>query len=69
MIQLPKYFDIINWKADYHVQTMIINGLSKFFPKLKIIGEETVDYQGKIKIDYEKISMNFGPEHAKFNNI
>jgi len=31
---------------------MIINGLSRFFPKLRIVGEETVDYKGTITIDY-----------------
>ncbi len=48
---------------------MIINGLKHFFPKLKIIGEESVDYKGQINVDYEKLDFNFCPKNCKFDNL
>lgn len=33
-------------QADYKIQTYLIKGVEHFFPKLRIVGEETVDYKG-----------------------
>ena len=40
---------------------MIVNGLNHFFPKLLVIGEESVDYKGTISIDYHKLTLDFLP--------
>ncbi len=48
---------------------MIVNGLAHFFPKLRVIGEENVDYKGEIKVDYEKLDFSFCPENVKFENL
>jgi 3'(2'), 5'-bisphosphate nucleotidase len=48
---------------------MIIGGLRKFFPNLRIVGEETVDYKGEITVDYECLTLDSFPENAKFKDI
>jgi 3'-phosphoadenosine 5'-phosphosulfate (PAPS) 3'-phosphatase len=60
MTQSLKYPLFIT-QADFHIQTMIINGLSHFFPQLLVIGEESVDYKGTISIDYRKLTLDFIP--------
>ena len=48
---------------------MIIDGLRKFFPELRVVGEETVDYKGKIAVDYECLTLESFPENAKFKDL
>ena len=45
---------------------MLINGLKKHFPELSIIGEETVDYEGKIEFDYSTIKEDYLPSSIAF---
>lgn len=48
-------------KADYKIQTMLIRGISHFFPKLKIVGEETTEYPGLIELDLNAIALDNCP--------
>jgi 3'(2'), 5'-bisphosphate nucleotidase len=48
---------------------MIIGGLRKFFPGLRIVGEETVDYKGEISVDYESLRLDSYPENPKFKDL
>jgi hypothetical protein len=48
---------------------MIIGGLRRFFPGLRVVGEETVDYKGKIDVDYECLTVESFPEEAKFRDL
>ena len=38
-------------EADFKVQTMIKKTLNHFFPNLRIVGEETTDYEGDIDLN------------------
>jgi 3'-phosphoadenosine 5'-phosphosulfate (PAPS) 3'-phosphatase len=42
---------------------MLIKGFKMHFPQLKIIGEETTEYEGNIDFDYSKLSTDFMPEN------
>lgn len=56
-------------EADYHVQTMIVQGLKRFFPLLKVVGEEEQDFKGEIKVSYDHFHMDFCPLEAKFGTL
>lgn len=49
-------------KADYKIQTMLIRGIRHFFPKLRIVGEETTEYEGHIHLDLSAVPLNNFPE-------
>jgi 3'(2'), 5'-bisphosphate nucleotidase len=49
-------------KADYKIQTMLIRAIHSFFPKLKIVGEETTEYLGLIELDLKTITIDNSPE-------
>lgn len=38
-------------QADYKVQTMIMRGLRKNFPDLRVVGEENKEFKGKLGFD------------------
>ena len=44
-------------KADYKIQTYITKAMNKFFPALRIVGEESVDYKGDIDLDFDQINF------------
>lgn len=62
--------------ADIKVQQLLVNSIRKFWPKIKIIGEENVEFDGQIDFDYntlnpqlldEKLFM-LGKNQYKINN-
>jgi hypothetical protein len=40
---------------------MIVQGLKRFFPLLKVVGEEEQDFKGEIKVSYDNFHMDFCP--------
>lgn len=49
--------------TDYKIQTYIVKAMGHFFPGLRIVGEETMDYKGQIDLDFDRISLeNYPPE-------
>lgn len=48
-------------KADYKIQTMLIRGIRHFFPKLRIVGEETTEYEGHIHLDLAAVPLKNFP--------
>lgn len=42
-------------EADFKIQTMLIRGIHKLYPNIKIVGEEEVDYTGEIATNYDEM--------------
>lgn len=53
-------------EADYKIQTMLIRGIRKHYPGIKIIGEQTVEYEGEISTNYENLSKLQLPKSVIF---
>jgi 3'-phosphoadenosine 5'-phosphosulfate (PAPS) 3'-phosphatase len=54
-------------QADYKIQTMLIRGIHSFFPKLRIVGEETTEYSGTIELDPHSITLDNYPKEIEQN--
>lgn len=52
----------LSMQADYKIQTMLIRGIHSFFPSLKIVGEETTEYEGAIDLDPHSITLDNYPK-------
>lgn len=44
--------------ADVKAQTLIVNGIRKFYPTIRIVGEEEVEYEGDLGFDLAKLNPN-----------
>jgi 3'(2'), 5'-bisphosphate nucleotidase len=51
-------------QADYKIQSYLIKGIAHFFPKLRVIGEESVEYTGHIELDFESILLEEFPQEG-----
>jgi len=47
--------------ADVMAQTLIVRGIQKYWPNLKIVGEEEQEYDGDIGFNFEKINKQLIP--------
>lgn len=54
-------------EADLKIQTMLIRGIRKSYPHIKIVGEEDVEYQGEISTNYETLKDIYLPEEFKLD--
>lgn len=62
--------------ADIKVQQLLVNSIRKYWPKIKIIGEENVNFEGKIDFDYGQLNPDWideklfqsGKNNFKINN-
>ena len=55
------------FQADYKIQTYLIKGITHFFPSIRIVGEQTVDYNGQIALNFEKIKLDNYPVDAQLD--
>jgi len=57
-------------QADIHVQTLLSTGLRFFYPQIKIVGEEDVEFKGNLNYDFSKINKALIPDalYQKGNN-
>ena len=44
---------------------MLIKGMTAMYPQLRIVGEEDVEYQGNIDVDYTKLNKYQLPAQIK----
>lgn len=46
---------------------MLIRGITHFFPKLRIVGEESTDYEGQIDLDPSQLTLDIYPQHCQLD--
>ncbi|EGR29628.1 hypothetical protein IMG5_151750 [Ichthyophthirius multifiliis] len=54
--------------ADLKSQALIIKGIRQFFPQIKIVAEEQIDYTGDLNYDFQKLNKKLIPEQYFLKN-
>ena len=47
------------------MQALLSRGIKRHFPDLKVIGEESQDYDGDIAFDYDSLKTDILPKSSK----